>query len=97
MAMENSRFISIKNISSHYNVEISFIQSLGEYGLIEITRIEEDEVMDTEYLGQLEKMMRLHYDLEINMPGIDAIAHLLKRIQEMQEDVRHLKNKLGQH
>lgn len=95
--MENSRFISIQNISSYYNVEISFIRSLGEYGLIEITHTDEDEVMDLEYLGQLEKMMRLHYDLEINMQGIDAIAHLLKRIRDMQEDVRYLKNKLGEH
>lgn len=95
--MENSRFISIQEISSHYSVEISFIRSLDEYGLIEITRMEDQEVMDVEYLGHLEKMMRLHYDLEINMQGIDAIAHLLKRIQDIQEDVRYLKNKLGQH
>lgn len=95
--MENSRFITIQNISNHYNVEISFIRSLGEFGLIEITRTEEDEVMDMAYLGEFEKMMRLHYELEINMQGIDAIAHLLKRIHDMQEDVRYLKNRLGEH
>ena len=39
-------------------------------------------------------MVRLHYDLEINMEGIDAITHLLKKLQTMQDEISVLKNKL---
>jgi hypothetical protein len=93
--MENDRFITLQHICRHYNVEISFIRSLNEYGLLEITSLEKEECVDKDSLGDIEKMMRLHYDLDINMEGIDAIHHLLRRMDEMQKDIRDLKNRLN--
>lgn len=95
--MENDRFITIKHICHHYNVEVSFIRSLNDYGLLEIRSMEEEEYVDKDSLGDIEKMMRLHYDLDINMAGIDAIHHLLQRMNKMQKDIRDLKNRLNSH
>ena len=39
-------------------------------------------------------MMRMHYDLDINMEGIDVIAHLLKRIDSLQQELKMAKNRL---
>jgi hypothetical protein len=39
--------------------------------------------------------MHLHQDLDINLEGIDAISHLLKRMHDMQRELNMLKNKLG--
>jgi hypothetical protein len=38
--------------------------------------------------------MRMHYDLDINMEGIDVISHLLKRIHNLQDELRITQNKL---
>ena len=38
--------------------------------------------------------MRLHYELDINFEGMDAIINLLKKLQEAEEEMRRLKNKL---
>ncbi len=94
--MENERMVTLETVCRHYRIETSFIQSLNEYGLIEITRIDEIECIDKDYLGDIEKIMNLHYELNINMEGIDAISHLLKRVKEMQKELILLKNRLGE-
>jgi hypothetical protein len=92
--MTTEHLIAIQELSAIYNVEISFVNSLNEYGLIEITTIEQTEYISKEQLNELEKMMRLHYELDINMEGIDTIAHILKRVDYLHEELTALKNKL---
>lgn len=93
--MENERLIPLQNLCKHYKIEVSFIRSLNEFGLVEITRVKDEECLDIEYLSDIERLMRLHYDLEINLEGIDAISHLLKKMHELQKELLDLKNKLG--
>ncbi len=45
-------------------------------------------------LKDLEKFIRLHYELDINTEGIDAIAQLLNRVENMQDEITRLKNRL---
>jgi len=42
-------------------------------------------------------MMRFHYDLNINIEGIDAITHLLQQIEDLQQELIATKNKLRLH
>jgi chaperone modulatory protein CbpM len=37
-------------------------------------------------------MIRMHHELEINVAGIEAITHLLVRVEQMQEELRILRN-----
>ena len=80
---------------THYKVEYSFISSLQQHGLIEITTIDKTSFIDEEHLQNLEKFVRLHYDLDINLEGIEAITYLLNRVKNMQEEIIELKNKLS--
>lgn len=77
-----------------YRIEVSFLHSLGEYGLIEIT--EQDEVLyiNQSQLQSIERYLRLHYDLEINLEGIEAIKHMRDRIDELQQEITALRNRL---
>lgn len=90
----DDRYISIIEFCNCHQLEQSFITSLTEYGLLEIVVIEEDEYIERDRVRDLERMMRLHYDLEINMQGIDAINHLLDRVSQLQKEVRLLENRL---
>jgi hypothetical protein len=92
--MTTEHLIAIQQLTTTYNIEFSFIHSLSEYGLIEVTTIEKTEYVAKEQLSELEKLIRLHYDLDINMEGIDTIAHILKRVDTMQEELAALKNRL---
>jgi MerR HTH family regulatory protein len=78
----------------YHNIEISFIHSLRDRALIE-TIVKESEIfLPISGLAHLEKIMRLHFDLEINLEGIETIAHLLARIQFMQGRIAELNNLL---
>jgi chaperone modulatory protein CbpM len=86
--------ISTDEFCTHYNVEYSFISSLQQYGLIEVTTINENSFIDEDHIQNLEKLVRLHYDLEINLEGIEAISYLLQRVKNMQEEITVLRNRL---
>lgn len=92
--MDPKDYISIREFCQSHHVEYAFINSLSEHGLLEVVLIEEHEYINKEKLRDLEKMMRLHYELEINMPGIDAINNLLGKVSELQHEVRILRNRL---
>jgi hypothetical protein len=86
--------ISAKDFCVNHNIEISFIQSLQETGLIEITTIEDTGYIYANRLAELERMVRLHYELDINIEGIETIGHLLQRINDMNDQITSLRNRL---
>jgi hypothetical protein len=92
--MENEQLISAEDFSMYHHVEISFIQTLHEYGLIETKMVEEKTFISANDLSQLEKFARMHYDMDINIEGIEAIHNLLEKISAMQQQLASLRNKL---
>jgi len=92
--MKTDHLIPLDVYCTSNDIEISFISSLQEAGLIEITTIEEAGFFDTEQLQQLERYLRFYYELNINLEGIDAIKHLLNRVNSMQEEITLLRNRL---
>jgi hypothetical protein len=95
--MEEMTFITIDEFCLHYNVPLSFISSLEEIELIEIIPHVEDEsvrLVKVGQLKQLEKLIRLHFELDINVSGLDVINNLLNQIQLLQQENRELKNRL---
>ena len=92
--MATPRLISADEFCIHHQVEYSFINSLQQFGLIEVKTIEENRFIDSEKLFDLEKFVRLHYDLDINLEGIEAITYLLEKVESLQNEVNLLKNKL---
>jgi hypothetical protein len=92
--MQSEKLIAVDVFCTHHNIEISFIQSLQQSGLIEIIIIHETGFIDAEQLPQVEKFVRFYYDLGINLEGIETIAHLLQRINALQNEQVELKNRL---
>ncbi|MGA2823059.1 MAG: chaperone modulator CbpM [Bacteroidales bacterium] len=92
--MQREDLIAINEFCTIHNVDISFINSLEQTGLIEVTTIKKAGFIDAGQLQQLEKFIRFYYELDINLEGIETITHLLQRIVSMQEEIRMLKNRL---
>ena len=92
--MQQENLIPASEFCVHHNIEINFIYSLQEYGLLEVITREESVFIPENQLTELEKMVRLHYDLNINMEGIDVIRHLLERIDAAQHELNQLRNEL---
>jgi hypothetical protein len=92
--MRKEHLISAIEFCNNHEIEISFISSLNETGLIEVVTIEEAEYIDESQLVQLEKIVRFYYDLGINLEGIETINHLLDRMNSMQDEITALRNRL---
>ena len=93
--MNNENIISVEEYCTHYSIEASFVRSLSENGLIELSNVNESFYIDFDQLHALEKYIHLHYDLDINIEGIEAISHLLKKIDTLQTELRILRNRLS--
>lgn len=90
--MEREDLIPAKDFCLYHNIEYSFISSLEDSGLITVTSVEESTFIPADELDKLEKFVRLHYDLEINIEGIETIYHLLQKIEQMQREILQLRN-----
>jgi chaperone modulatory protein CbpM len=92
--MSKENLISADDFCISHNIEISFISSLHENGLIDVATIDETVYIYPNQLPQLEKISRMHYELGINLEGIETITYLLDRIDEMQNEITLLQNRL---
>ena len=86
--------IAVNEFCVNHNIEISFLNLLQQNGLIEISTIESEYFVEKEQLPRLEKFVRFYYDLDINLEGIETISYLLQRIENLQNEIIKLKNKL---
>jgi len=93
--MEEAKQISVEQCCIYYQIETSFVQQLDDHGLIELKRAGKKAFITYEQLSDLEKFIRMHYDMEINLEGIEAITHLLNRMQRLQQEIKRLENELG--
>jgi hypothetical protein len=92
--MEPENLISITRFCEYHRVEFSFVTALNEFGLVNFINVEEVNYIPVEQLGNIEKMIRLHYDLDINIEGIEAISHLLIRMDQLQAELARMRNRL---
>jgi hypothetical protein len=90
--MERDDLISAEDFCIYHNIEYSFISSLEDSGLISVTSIEQSTYIPSDELQKLEKFVRLHYDLDINVEGIETINHLLEKIEELQKQILQLRS-----
>jgi DUF438 domain-containing protein len=92
MNLEN--FIPLTQLCTHFEVEMSFFTNLKEVGLIEITTIEQSLYVPEEKVSDIEKIIRMHHELEINLEGIETILHLIEKIEALQSELTATKNRL---
>jgi hypothetical protein len=92
--MDEDDLILIVEFCKNYEIEQSFVQSLEEYGLIELQQIEDKQFIHKDTLLEVERYIHLHYDLQINMEGLDAIHNLLEKIKAMQHELNQLRKRL---
>lgn len=93
--MNLEELIATEELCERYSVEHTFIRSLNESGLIEVITVEKREYVHCDKMAEFEKMMRLHYDLQINLEGLEAIQHLLDKLSDLKEENLALRNRLG--
>jgi hypothetical protein len=73
---------------------VSFFNDLNEMGLIEIQEIEEIPYIHNDAIYEIEKIIRVHHELEVNLEGVDVVLNLLKKIDSLQKELVAVRNRL---
>jgi hypothetical protein len=92
--MKTEDFIPLKDLCLLYQVEMSFFDSLKDIGIIEITTFEQVHYIREDTVTLIEKVIRMHHELDVNIEGVAVAFHLLEKINELQSEVVTLKNRL---
>lgn len=93
--METVDLVLIHEFCNYNHVSVSFITGLEEAGLLEITKVEDQFFLHREHVKDVEMLARLHTELDINLEGVEAIAHLLARMKQMQQQMQALQQQLN--
>ena len=78
--------ISREELVRIYNVEITFFDSLEEAGLLKTETENDIKYLMFDELSTFEKFTNWHYDLEVNLAGLEVIKHLLDQMERLREE-----------
>ncbi|CAM4085370.1 MerR HTH family regulatory protein [Pedobacter westerhofensis] len=92
-----TELITINDYCNKYAVEPSFIVALEDSGLIVLTVIEDNKYIHYKQLVEMERFIHFHYELQINIEGIEAIMGLLQKIKRLQHEIETLKSQVHLH
>jgi len=94
---KDEHYIPIKRLCALYKVEVTFFNKLSDFGLIEIITIEQIHHIHEDRITDVEKMIRMHHELDINFEGIDTVFNLLRKIDELQIELKDYRNRLDRY
>ena len=89
-----TELIIVSEYCQKWHIEPSFIEMLEEGGLINVRTEAGKHYLLVSELPNVERYSRMYYDLSINMEGIDAIHHMLERMERLQQEVSFLRRQL---
>lgn len=93
--MENKNLVLITEFCLHHQVEQSIVVALHEFDLIKIIKVDSNHYLHEEELNKIERFIRLHKDLGINLEGVAAIDVLLEQITMLQQELASTTNRLN--
>jgi hypothetical protein len=93
--MKLNDFIAVTDFCASHDISHAFIVELKDNGLIEIVEKGNLLYLPMDELPKTEKIIRMHADLDINLEGIEVITRLLNRMEELQDEMMRLRNRLG--
>ena len=86
--------ILVETLCTHYKIEVSFFDELENIGLLNIEIYEEKRFIRQDKISDLEKMIRLHNELNVNLEGIDVVFNLLEKERNLRNELNTVKNRL---
>lgn len=93
--METKELIIVEVFCQEYQIELTLIEELEEFGLIETIVHQENKYVIKNQLPDIEKIIRLHNELNINKEGIEIILDLLNKMNHINKEIKQLKDRLN--
>ena len=92
--MDSEKYIPVLHLCDLYQIEISFFKELNEEGLIEVVSKQDSMYVLEEKLYKVERIIRIHRELNVNIEGIDVVLNLLEKVDTLQNEVYSMQSRL---
>jgi protein-disulfide isomerase-like protein with CxxC motif len=92
--MQTENFILVNHYCEHTQTPLDFIYALQEFGFIEIKHIENKVYVEPNDLVEIERIRRLQHDLGINLEGVDALNHMIQKVNRLENELRIIRERL---
>ena len=93
--METQELIIVEVFCKDYHVELELIDDLEAFGLITTVVKNTNKYFEINQLIHIEKVIRLHNDLNINKEGIEVVLNLLEKETKLNKEMTYLRAKLS--
>lgn len=95
--MSIEQLIPAGEFCTFHQVELTFLNHLHESGLISMTIRNGAAYLEEDQLPTIEKFARWHYELSINPEGIEALSHMLGRVEQLLAENSRLRARLSRY
>jgi chaperone modulatory protein CbpM len=92
--MPFTKYIPIEDFSAQCELELHLLKEFADFGLISVHMIEERECLNVDDVDEIERLVRLHKDLNINKEGIDIIVKMRQEILSLSNELESTRYKL---
>lgn len=92
--MTEDKYIPVLRLCDSYQIEVSFLKELNDLGLIEIVSKKDDLYLHEDKLYKVERIIRIHRELNVNIEGIDVVLNLLEKVDKLQSEVHTIQSRL---
>jgi chaperone modulatory protein CbpM len=93
--MRTENLITVNDFCVYHNVKYTFIDYLADAGLVKVTTVNKTSCIPLDEIQKLERLVRLHNELEINEPGLATINNLLQKLEDMEQEMSVLRSRLS--
>ncbi|WP_374951468.1 chaperone modulator CbpM [Mucilaginibacter sp.] len=93
--MRTDNLITVSDFCVFHNVEYTFVDYLADAGLVKVTAVNQINCIPIDEIQKLERLVRLHNELDINEPGVATINNLLQKLEDMEHEMSYLRSKLS--
>ncbi len=84
--MLNNEFVPAELFCNTYSINVTVVESWQKMGLVEMVELEEKSYIPHDQLHKMEQLLRLHFDLDIQLEDIDVVFNLIEKVKELQSE-----------
>ena len=86
------KYVTIKELAAFHHIEEAYIMEFVQTGIIPAHKRKSVMHIHLEDVSELERAIRLHRDLQVNLHGVEIICRLRNRIIRLEEEMAVLKD-----
>ena len=95
--MLNNEFVPAELFCNMYSINVAVVESWQKMGLVDLIEYEEKPYIPNDQLHKLEQLLRLHFDLNIQLEDVDVVYNLIEKVKLLQKENLILRKILKNH